>query len=188
MLHTGSTDPRRFWPAERFAKVGDFLAEELGLKVALTGTRIDAAQIERVMEQMHAPCVNLRDQLSLSGLTGLLTKARMVISNDTGPLHMALALGRPVVGLFWVESVITPAAVPPALYAPDRLGPALPTMRPSDYQTRDRSSAGTRLHARGVVRHFDLHGRGNRGGEAAVRIRINSRGKRWRSPPFTPAV
>ncbi len=106
MLHTGSTDPRRFWPAERFAKVGDFLAEELGLKVALTGTRIDAAQIERVMEQMHAPCVNLRDQLSLSGLTGLLTKARMVISNDTGPLHMALALGRPVVGLFWVESVI----------------------------------------------------------------------------------
>ncbi len=106
VLHTGSTDPRRIWPARKFARVGNFLSKELGLKVVLTGTRMDAAQIEQVMAQMQAPCVNLQDQLALSGLTGLLSKAQLVISNDTGPLHLALAVGAPVIGLFWVESVV----------------------------------------------------------------------------------
>ncbi len=106
VLHTGSTDPRRFWPACNFAQVGDFLAQELGLKVVLTGTSMDAGQIEPVAAQMQAPCVNLQDRLSLGGLTGLLSKAQLVISNDTGPLHLALAAGSRVVGLFWVESIV----------------------------------------------------------------------------------
>ena len=106
VLHTGSTDPRRFWPVRNFAKVGDFLAFEMGLKVVLTGTSMDAGQIEPVAAQMRAPVVNLRDQLSLGGMTGLLSRARLVISNDTGPLHLALATGSRVIGLFWVENVV----------------------------------------------------------------------------------
>ncbi len=104
VLHTGSTDPRRFWPVENFARVGNFLAEEMGLRVVLTGTRMDAGQIEPVAARMRAPSLNLQDQLSLGGLTGLLSKASLVVSNDTGPLHLALASGSRVVGLFWVES------------------------------------------------------------------------------------
>ncbi len=91
ILHSGARDPGRRWPAEKFAQVGDALARE-GLRVLLTGTSEERETAQRVAEAMREPCANLSGQLSLGGLAALLERSRVVIANDTGPLHLAHAL------------------------------------------------------------------------------------------------
>jgi ADP-heptose:LPS heptosyltransferase len=55
---------------------------------------------------MRAPALDLAGGLTLHGLTGLLADAAVVISNDTGPLHLAAAVGAPTVGIYWCGNVI----------------------------------------------------------------------------------
>jgi ADP-heptose:LPS heptosyltransferase len=55
---------------------------------------------------MHAPAVALAGRLGLGGLCGLLARAALLVSNDTGPLHLGLALGVPSVGIFWLTNLI----------------------------------------------------------------------------------
>jgi ADP-heptose:LPS heptosyltransferase len=55
---------------------------------------------------MHAPAIVLAGQLSLGGLCGLLARTTLLVSNDTGPLHLGLALGVPSVGIFWLTNLI----------------------------------------------------------------------------------
>jgi len=107
VLHPGATDPRRRWSADRFAGLGDALGER-GLRVVVTGTGADEASIaDDVASAMrHVPVV-LVDRLSLPALVGLLAGARLVIANDTGPLHLAAAVGTPTVGVFWIGNLVT---------------------------------------------------------------------------------
>lgn len=105
VLQPGSTDPRRCWPAQRFAALGDRLAEK-GMRVAVNGSAAEAALVDAVVGGMRHPAVALAGTLSLGGLCGLLERASLVVSNDTGPLHLALALGVPSVGIFWLTNLI----------------------------------------------------------------------------------
>jgi ADP-heptose:LPS heptosyltransferase len=110
ILHPGATDPRRRWPPERFAVIGDRLAER-GFEVLITGTRDEAAVVDRVCRAMHAPAGAVVDALSLGGLAALYADSALVVANDTGPLHVAVAVGRPTVGLYWVGNLINFAPV-----------------------------------------------------------------------------
>jgi ADP-heptose:LPS heptosyltransferase len=105
VLQPGSTDPRRCWPLERFAALGDRLAQA-GMRVAVNGSAGEAALVEAVAGSMREPALALAGQLGLGGLCGLLERAALVVSNDTGPLHLALALGVPSVGIFWLTNLI----------------------------------------------------------------------------------
>ena len=105
VLQPGATDPRRCWPAERFAALGDRLAQA-SMRVAVNGTAGEAARVDAVVGAMPHPAIGLAGVLSLGGLCGLLERAALVVSNDTGPLHLALALGRPSVGIFWLTNLI----------------------------------------------------------------------------------
>ncbi|MBB6097391.1 ADP-heptose:LPS heptosyltransferase [Deinobacterium chartae] len=116
VLHPGASDPRRRWPPEKFARVGDALAER-GLQVAVTGTGSERPAVEAVVAAMRAPALNLCDRLSLGGLTGLLSRSALVISNDTGPRHLAGAVGTPTVGIYWCGNVINAAPVTAARHA-----------------------------------------------------------------------
>ena len=106
VLHPGSTDPRRCWSADKFARVGDALAQKYGLRVVLTGVEREGAILSQVERAMQTPALNLCGQLSLDALVGVLTRAKIIIANDTGPLHLALAVGTKAVGLFWGEYVV----------------------------------------------------------------------------------
>lgn len=108
VLQPGASDPRRRWPAERFAALGDILARE-GAVVAINGSREESDVVARVLESMRHPAINLCGQLSLSGLCGVLERASLVASNDTGPLHLALAVGTPAVGIYWLTNVLESA-------------------------------------------------------------------------------
>lgn len=104
VLHAGADDSRRVWPAVKFAAVADSLVER-GYEVILTGTPKEEEIITNVMRAMnHAavPCTSL----ALGGLAALLRKSALVVSNDTGPLHLARAVGAHTVGIFWAPNVL----------------------------------------------------------------------------------
>jgi ADP-heptose:LPS heptosyltransferase len=108
VLHPGATSLRRRWSAARFAEIGDALAAE-GLRIVITGTEPERDVVATVRERMRAPSEDACATLSLGGLCGLLASASVVISNDTGPLHLANAVGTPTVGVFWIGNLVTAA-------------------------------------------------------------------------------
>jgi ADP-heptose:LPS heptosyltransferase len=105
ILQPGSTDPRRCWPAARFAALGDLLAQD-GMQVAINGSAAESALVQAVAGRMRQRVTILAGVLDLGGLCGLLERAALVVSNDTGPLHLALALGVPSVGIFWLTNLL----------------------------------------------------------------------------------
>lgn len=105
VLQPGVTDPRRRWPAQHFAAIGDMLADE-GATVAVNGSADEAPLVGQVIAAMRHPAHDLSGRLSLRGLCGLLERATLMVSNDTGPLHLALAIGTRAVGIFWLTNLI----------------------------------------------------------------------------------
>ena len=114
LLQPGSSDPRRCWPAASFAAVGNALAGT-GARIAVNGTAEEAPLVRRVIRALHAPAIDLSGKLDLGGLCGLIERAACVVSNDTGPLHLALALGTPGVGIFWLTNLVDGAPLRPSL-------------------------------------------------------------------------
>lgn len=114
LLQPGSSDLRRCWPAAKFAAVGDALAAA-GARVAVNGTAGEAALVRQVVQTMRDPAADLSGALGLGGLCGLLERSALLVSNDTGPLHLALALGTPAVGVFWHTNAIDGAPLQPSL-------------------------------------------------------------------------
>jgi ADP-heptose:LPS heptosyltransferase len=106
VLHPGASDRRRRWSTGKFAAVGDALVEA-GAQVMVTGTAKEQDLGAAVVAQMQTNALNLTGQLSLNGLTGLLSRCQVVVANDTGPLHLAAAVGTPTVGIYWCGNVIT---------------------------------------------------------------------------------
>ncbi len=99
-LHPGAGDPQRRWPPEKFAVVGDALAKA-GVQIVVTGTGEERGLAKTVVESMQTEAHNVCDCLSLGGLAGLLSRCKLVISNDSGPLHLAAAVGTATVGIYW---------------------------------------------------------------------------------------
>jgi len=105
VLQPGATDSRRRWPAERFAAVADALADK-GATIAINGSADERNLVDTVAAVMSHPAHRLAGRLSLSGLAGLLSRAALLVSNDTGPLHLAQALGTPSVGVYWLSNLL----------------------------------------------------------------------------------
>lgn len=105
ILHPGATDLGRRWSPSNFAKVGDALAQK-GYHIIITGTSREKEIVEEVMQCMHHPAINGVDALSLGGFAAALSAASVVISNDTGPLHLANAVGAKTVGIYWCGNLI----------------------------------------------------------------------------------
>lgn len=98
-IHPGARAVERRWPAERFAVIADVLASR-GYGIVLTGTREEQAITHEVAVRMTATAVDLSGKTNLGSLAVLLSKARMVVCNDTGVSHIADALKVPSVILF----------------------------------------------------------------------------------------
>jgi ADP-heptose:LPS heptosyltransferase len=98
-IHPGARSLERRWPVERFAGVADGLAAH-GLQVILTGSREEAALTQAVAAKMQSPSLDLAGLTSLGALAALVSKARLVVSNDTGVAHIAAAVRTPSIVLF----------------------------------------------------------------------------------------
>jgi lipopolysaccharide heptosyltransferase II len=102
----------RRWPKERFAAFLKQLLEGLEVNVALTGSAAERAYVEEVLAAAGAAdrAVNLAGRISIAELLALYRHAAVVVTNDSGPLHIASAAGASTVALFGPET--------PALYGP----------------------------------------------------------------------
>jgi ADP-heptose:LPS heptosyltransferase len=93
----------RRWSREKFAELIERLVSLYEWPVVLIGTPAERPYVAGLLDQVRGGrdrVLNLAGELSLGGLFALLDGARCVITNDTGPLHMALAMEAPTVGLF----------------------------------------------------------------------------------------
>jgi lipopolysaccharide heptosyltransferase I len=114
-----ATWPTKLWFGERFAEVADRLLAQ-GCAVVFTGSPADRGEIDRIISGMKVSAVNLAGATSLMGLAALYQAARLVISTDTGPMHIAAAVGTPLVAIFgstapwrtgpWGEEHLVPRA------------------------------------------------------------------------------
>lgn len=98
----GSIAATRRWFPENFARVADLINAELGLKVVVLGGPEDVAIAEKVVNlcASETQILNLAGQTSLRETLLLFKEARAVVTNDTGPMHAASAIGVPVVTWF----------------------------------------------------------------------------------------
>jgi ADP-heptose:LPS heptosyltransferase len=99
-IHPGAKAPSRRWPPESFAAVANELARRFEAQIVLTGGRDEEEIVRAVAEHMDAPALNLAGKTSLGALGALIGKLDLLVSNDTGPVHIADALRIPTVTLF----------------------------------------------------------------------------------------
>jgi lipopolysaccharide heptosyltransferase II len=88
------------WHVDRFADVADTLAHELQLQVALIGSESEQPIAEQIRSRMKSPAAILTGRTSLETLIGVLAESSLMITNDSGPMHIAAALGVPTVAVF----------------------------------------------------------------------------------------
>lgn len=99
MMHPAARYWFKSWPAERFSILGDMLIEQ-GFQVVLVGHPDDKGIGEIVQESAKHKLISLIGQTSLLELAGLMKRCTLFIGNDGGPMHMATAVGCPVVAIF----------------------------------------------------------------------------------------
>ena len=107
-LCPGSINSRaKRWPRERYAALADRLIDELGAEVLLLGSSAEAEVSREVSRQMRNNPVELTGQTDLAELVGILSVIDLLVTNDTGPAHIASALGRPTLVIFGPTNPLT---------------------------------------------------------------------------------
>jgi lipopolysaccharide heptosyltransferase I len=96
----GSAHSDKCWPIERFAALADKISSKFGFSIVATGTKAEKNIIENLQRKTSVRLTNLAGLTNLCELTALIKAAKLVISNDTGPGHIAAVLGIPVVLIF----------------------------------------------------------------------------------------
>ncbi|MGP0224533.1 glycosyltransferase family 9 protein [Paenarthrobacter sp. NCHU4564] len=117
VVHPGATDPRRRWPASYFTEAVVGIALE-GAQVLVVGDRSEKALAQEVAEcaaaklpAEHRDAVrSVAGELEIGELAALLESATVMLASDSGPRHLAQALGTPTVGIFWVGNVFNAGA------------------------------------------------------------------------------
>jgi ADP-heptose:LPS heptosyltransferase len=89
----------RSWPPDRFAKVARWLEESAGARVVLTGSPADKPLTAFIAREAGVPCLDLAGRLSLLELAALIRRLDLYVTIESGPAHMAAALGTPLVTL-----------------------------------------------------------------------------------------
>lgn len=102
MISPCSSHLLRNWAAERYAQVADYAIEELGMRVVLTGgpSGLEEKTGRKIESAMSRTCQNLIGKDTINQSVALLKQAAVVLSPDSGPVHIASAVGTPVIGLY----------------------------------------------------------------------------------------
>ncbi len=100
VVHPGATAPSRRYPEDGFARAVRGLVRDLGWQVVFSGTAPERALIDRIRDAADVPACSLAGRLDLGELAALLSFAPILVANNTGPVHIAAAVGAPVVVLY----------------------------------------------------------------------------------------
>lgn len=111
-VHVSGGRAIKQWPVERFAETARALVASHGARILLTGTAADRPLVDQALQALAGvPGVHdLAGRLDLLTLAGVLARCSLVVTGDTGPMHLAAAVGAPIVAVFGLSS--------PARYGP----------------------------------------------------------------------
>ena len=99
-VNLGASDERRVWPLEHFARVVNALQEQGGARVVLLGGPTDIARIESLQPLLSRRALQCAGEFSPRATAALLERCAVLVTNDSGPMHLSIAVETPVVGLF----------------------------------------------------------------------------------------
>ncbi|HEX2979015.1 MAG TPA: lipopolysaccharide heptosyltransferase II [Anaerolineaceae bacterium] len=100
ILHCGATAPSRRYSPQGFAEIAQILYRQGGFQIVFTGSTSELELVDFIQKEAKVPSINLAGKISLPELAALIQKAPVLISNNSGPVHLAAALGTPVVDLY----------------------------------------------------------------------------------------
>ena len=102
LINPCSSHELRNWRTEYYAEVADYATSELGMQVVLSGgpSELEKQTGQEIEAAMRTTCTNLVGKDTLEQSKAMLARADLVISPDSGPAHIASALGTPVIGLY----------------------------------------------------------------------------------------
>ena len=100
-VHVSGGRESKQWHLDRFADVARRLAHERNATIVLTGSAADRPMVDAVRAQLgDVPVVDVAGALDLVALAGLMAELDLLVTGDTGPMHVASAVGAPIVALF----------------------------------------------------------------------------------------
>lgn len=102
VLHPCSNDAKRNWTTGKWAQIADFLIEEYDFDIVLSGLARDREAHRQIIERVKnaARLHDFAGLLSLADLAAFFSEAALLITVDTGPMHIAAFVGTPIVALF----------------------------------------------------------------------------------------
>ncbi len=103
-IHPGARWATKRWPAAHFAELARRIGREFGATFILVGGPEETATAAELDSSLASRTINLVGKTSLKQLAAVLGDVHLVITNDSGPMHLAAALGTPVVGIFTCTS------------------------------------------------------------------------------------
>jgi len=128
ILNPGGNNPAKRWPAERFVAVGRRLAER-GWRVLVNGAPAEIDLCTEIAAQIRGGVILQAHGHTLRGLKHIVRGARLMVTNDTGPRHFAVAAGVPTVSLFGPTD---PRWTTVPVRAPEEIVVADPTLDPAE--------------------------------------------------------
>jgi lipopolysaccharide heptosyltransferase II len=99
-LHPGASDPSKQWPAKRFVELVEALSGRYAGRFILVGADNVKPIAQTICSSTKVPILNLAGQTTVSQMASLFKRCTMLISNDSGPVHVAAGVGTPVVSIF----------------------------------------------------------------------------------------
>lgn len=99
-IHPGSPIPLKRWMPERYAELADWLIVRKDAKILFVGVEDEIPIIAEIQRLMQAASINIAGKTTLTQLASILHISHMFIGNDSGPMHLAAAVGTPTIGLY----------------------------------------------------------------------------------------
>lgn len=100
VISPSASCPSKKWPSSNFGRVARELSERLGMKIVVISDAKDKRYADEAVHAAGIACINLAGRTTVSDLVSLLKLAKIFISNDSGPVHIACAVNTPVVVIF----------------------------------------------------------------------------------------
>lgn len=125
------------WPPERFAAAADLIAADFSARILILGGPNEAAIGREVAAGMHTHPLNLAGRTSVRELMALLSQCRLLVTNDSGPMHVAAAFDVPIVAIFGSTDHTTTSPLSPScriVRQPTACAPCLKTECPTDHR------------------------------------------------------
>lgn len=99
-ISPGASCASKCWGVEKFADVANGLVERYGARIIIMAGNVDKHFGDRLASLITAGCINLSGKTGIGDIASLLRRARLFISNDSGPVHIGCAVGTPVIAIF----------------------------------------------------------------------------------------